>query len=183
MRVAAGLYAAQGFHATAISAIAAACNTSKSLLYHYFPSKEDLLFEVMDSHLRTLLAAVHAVDKKPGPAAKKLLELGKVVMQHSEGAQSYHKVLLDELDSLPPPRRKEIVARQRELLAMIERYLVELRPDLRKKKGERRAAVMLYIGMLNWTMTWFDPRGEVSSNRLAEMATHIFVGGLALPER
>ena len=49
MKAASALYAKQGFHATSVSDIAAATKTSKALLYHYFPSKEDLLFEVMDS--------------------------------------------------------------------------------------------------------------------------------------
>jgi len=41
------LFASKGFHATSIMDIAKACNTSKSSLYHYFESKEQLLYVIL----------------------------------------------------------------------------------------------------------------------------------------
>ena len=40
------LFADKGFHATSVSDIAKACDTSKSRLYHYFTAKEQLLYEI-----------------------------------------------------------------------------------------------------------------------------------------
>ena len=48
---AARLYAAQGFLGASVADLARACKTSKSLIYHYYPSKEDILFDVMHSHV------------------------------------------------------------------------------------------------------------------------------------
>ena len=36
------------------------------------------------------------------------------------GAQDSHKVLLNELDNLPPERRAEVVAKQRRIIAAVE---------------------------------------------------------------
>lgn len=44
---AAALYARHGFLGASIVDLAVACGVSKSLLYHYFGSKEDILFEIM----------------------------------------------------------------------------------------------------------------------------------------
>src|SRR5258708_27931388 len=52
---AARLYAERGFLGTSVAQLAAACRISKSLLYHYYPSKEDILFDVMDSHVQSLV--------------------------------------------------------------------------------------------------------------------------------
>ena len=41
---AAELFARRGFMGASVADLAAACQTSKSLIYHYFPSKEDILF-------------------------------------------------------------------------------------------------------------------------------------------
>ena len=54
---AAALYAERGFLGASIADLAKACRTSKSLIYHYYPSKEDILFDVMHSHVRSLLDA------------------------------------------------------------------------------------------------------------------------------
>ena len=48
---AARLYAERGFLGASISDLAKVCRISKSLIYHYYPSKEDILFDVMHSHV------------------------------------------------------------------------------------------------------------------------------------
>lgn len=178
MDVAAGLYATQGFHATSVSAIAAACRTSKSLLYHYFPSKEDLLFEVMDSHVTALVAAARVVEEGRGSPTAKIRAIAGSLMKLYEGARGYHKVLLNELDSLSTPRRRIVVQHQHELLDILDRLLLELRPDLAQRRGERRAAVMMYFGMLNWTHIWWNPAGALDGKRIAHMASEMFLRGL-----
>ena len=69
---AAALYAERGFLGASIADLAKVCRTSKSLIYHYYPSKEDILFDVMHSHVRALLDAAENVLKSPGNAADKL---------------------------------------------------------------------------------------------------------------
>ena len=63
MEHAARLFAERGFLGTSIAELAEACETSKSLVYHYYESKEDILFDVMHSHVRALLDA--AEDSMP----------------------------------------------------------------------------------------------------------------------
>src|ERR1700692_2113575 len=102
---AAALYAERGFLGASISDLAKACRTSKSLIYHYYPLKEDILFDVMDSHLRALEAGAAEVMILKGDAAGKLCALTHKFMQLYVGAQNRHKVLLNELERLPAKRR------------------------------------------------------------------------------
>ena len=51
---AARLFARDGFLGSSISELADACRISKSAIYHYYPSKEDILFDVMRSHVVAL---------------------------------------------------------------------------------------------------------------------------------
>jgi len=44
---AAQLFAERGFLGASIADLAKACKTSKSLIYHYYSSKEEILFDVM----------------------------------------------------------------------------------------------------------------------------------------
>ena len=57
-------------------------------------------------------------------------------------------------------------------------HRIEIEPALKKKNGQGFAAAMLFFGMINWTHTWFDPKGPVSTGALAEMAVDLTLGGL-----
>ena len=48
---AAALIARKGFDVATMMDVAKACGTSKSHLYHYFPSKEDLLYAIVHEHI------------------------------------------------------------------------------------------------------------------------------------
>jgi len=71
-----------------------------------------------------------------------------------------------------------VVAAQREVIDVVDRLLVELRPALKNKPKERRPIVMMFFGMLNWTHVWFDPKGPVPPAKVAEIAANMFLRGL-----
>jgi len=175
---AAVLYARHGFLGASVAQIAAACNTSKSLIYHYYPSKEDILFDVMDSHVQSLTDAAREISKNDLSAEERIVALAHTLMKLYEGAEAHQKVLLNELGNLPDQRRSIIVEHQRELLDIVDQLLIELQPSLAKDHGKRRALTMLFFGMLNWTHTWFDPTGPVSGIRIADMASTLLLHGL-----
>jgi len=178
METAARLYAKKGFLGASIAELAEACETSKSLIYHYYPSKEDILYDVMDSHVQTLVDAAARIESGPGTAEARLRLLARELMKLYNGAQANQKILLNELPNLPEARRAAIVTHQRDLLDVVDRLLIALRPGLAKKPKQRRPIVMMFFGMLNWTHVWFDPAGAVKAGAVADLATDMFLGGL-----
>jgi len=175
---AAELYARRGFAGASVADLAAALGASKSLIYHYYPSKEDILFEVMDQHLRQLTGAADGVMARALDPAEKLREIARAFMRLYVGAAARHKVLLNELDSLPSERRAEIVRRQRRLIAAVEGLLVEIQPKLAEQPQILRPAAMLFFGMINWTHTWFREDGAASAAEVADLAADLALRGL-----
>ncbi len=175
---AAALFAAHGFNGASVSDIAERCKTSKSLIYHYYESKEDILYDVMISHVRALEAA--ATDALAGNAApeQKLRDLTQLFMALYVGAADRHKVLLNDLDYVPKARRAEIVEVQRGLIESVRKLLVAIEPALNKQPGEGFAVAMLFFGTINWTHTWYRPQGAVSADAMADMAVNLTLGGL-----
>ncbi|AIT81873.1 TetR family transcriptional regulator (plasmid) [Novosphingobium pentaromativorans US6-1] len=167
---AAELFAKSGFPSATVSDIARACNASKSLLYHYYRSKEEVLFGVMSSHIDDLVDEVVSVCEGPGTARERLTALLRRFMKHYVGAASRQKVLLNDLNHLPDDKRQEIVAKQRRIIDAVQALLVEIDPALAESAGEARAQTMLLFGMINWSSNWYDPDGPVSPDRLADMA-------------
>ena len=179
---AAKLYAERGFLGASIADLAKACKTSKSLIYHYYPSKEDILFDVMHSHVAALLMAAQAVTASPASPVEKLRTITREFMKHYVGAASRQRVLLNELDHLPKERRAAIVGIQTKLIDIVQDIITELRPDLRAKPALKRPAAMLYFGMINWTHTWMDPSGAASPDKIANLAANMFLDGVEKAE-
>ena len=174
LKAAARLYARRGFNGASVSDLAKACKTSKSLIYHYFPSKDDILYDVMAAHLDALVAAAAATTRS-GRAEEKLRALTLAFMRLYVGAQDSHKVLLNELDNLAPEARGEVIGKQRRIIAAVEALILELKP------GTGPLALpltMLFFGMINWTHTWFRAHGRVSAESLADMSVDLMLGGL-----
>jgi len=169
---AARLFAARGFSGASMADLAKSCGTSKSLVYHYFPSKDDVLYAVMTSHLDDLVAAAEGAAQS-GDAKARLHALTRAFMRLYVGAEDRHKVLLNELDNLPPARRAEVVARQRRIIAAVVGPIEALRPD-----APAMPIAMLFFGMINWTHSWFRPDGALTADALADLAVEIMLGGI-----
>jgi AcrR family transcriptional regulator len=166
---AADLFARDGFRGSSINDLAKACGVSKSLLYHYYPSKEDILYAVMAGHLDQLTDDAASAVRMDGDSRIRLRRLLHDFMAHYVGASSRQKVLLNELASLPPERRRSVVSKQRALIETVEGLLADIHPQLKNQPRRARVATMLLFGMINWTLTWFDPDGALSPDEVTDM--------------
>ena len=171
---AAALYARKGFQGASVADLAKRCGSSKALIYHYFPSKDDILYEVMAAHLDALVDAaddaMHA-----GEARERLHALTRSFMRLYAGAENSHKVLLNELDNLPPERRADVVRKQRRIIAVVETLMREIRPE---SSSVVLPLTMLFFGMINWTHTWFRPDGKMGAEALADLAFDVALNGI-----
>lgn len=175
---AARLFADKGFHGASIADLADACGISKSLIYHYYESKEDILFDVMHSHVRALLDAAQAVATRNDSPETKLRALTHEFVRLYVGAADRQRVLLNELDNLPAAQRKTVVAIQRNLIHIVESMVAKLRPALSGRNPLGTPAAMLYFGMINWMHTWFDARGRAKAGAIADLAANVFLDGV-----
>ena len=173
LEAAAHLYARRGFQGASVADLAKMAGTSKSLIYHYFPSKDDILHETMAAHLDALVAAADEATRT-GAAEDRLRALGRAFMQLYVGARDSHKVLLNELDNLPSERRAEVVAKQRRIIGTVEALIRALRGT----DADALPIAMLFFGMINWTHTWFRPGGALTADMLADMAVDMALNGV-----
>lgn len=166
---AARLFAADGFSGASLADLATACDMSKSLFYHYYSSKEAILYAVMKGHMDDLLTAIDV--EESGNPLLDLRAFARKLLRLYAGAADKQKVLLYELSNLPPAERRDIVAKERRLVAHVESVIKRARPRL--EKGFLRAQAMMFFGMLNWTHTWLKPDGPVYRDEAADMAARM----------
>jgi AcrR family transcriptional regulator len=173
---AAAMFAKHGFNGTSIAALADSCGVSKALLYHYYDSKEALLYDMLLVHCKLLSeTAVNATLQSDTPESQ-LNSLVRALMDLYMSSRDKHVVLLNDLHCLPAEQQVEIKEEERKVLQVIKDLIIKLRPDL--KPPQVTALTMYLMGAVNWTYTWFKPQGQVSADEYADLATATFLRGL-----
>jgi AcrR family transcriptional regulator len=175
---AAELIAKNGFHGASTTDISAACNMPQSLLYYYFPAKEDILFAIMWGHVSSLVDLAKSIATRDWLADEALRWFARCLMEAYTCAQARHKILLNEIDHLPPEKRGVIVQAQREVMDVADKYVARLSHSLRDKPKQRVPYVMMFFGMLNSTHAWFDRAGTLTEKKVADIAADMFLKGL-----
>jgi AcrR family transcriptional regulator len=175
---AAELFAAQGFSRTSIAELAAHCQASKSWIYHYFPSKEAILYAILHDHMSLLLRTAESELEGHGAPEAKLRALLRAFMAIYVRAKAKHAVLLAELGSLPTAQQQEIRGLERRVVDLVAGVVARLDAP---RCGERHPAVpvtMMLFGMINWTHTWYRPDGPIGPEQLADLAADLFLRGI-----
>lgn len=178
----AALFAERGYAATSIGDIAQACECSKSRLYHYFKSKEEILAQMLTEHIDQLLEGCHdALSKYPDPV-ERFRVLVAFFMEIYAVSSNKHAVLLTCIHFLPDQTRETVLRKERELVTFIRDIIMRIRPDIAKNQDLAHVDTMLFFGMINWTYTWYEADGNVTPDQLAQRAVDVFLGGYrALP--
>jgi TetR/AcrR family transcriptional regulator len=180
LQVAARLFARDGFDRTSISGIAEAADVSKALLYHYYASKDALLFDIIHGHLLDLVSQVEAADDSNLSPEEHLQRLIATVLFAYRDTDAMHKVQINELDKLAQNQQRVIRALERKLVDVMARALTRLNPDL-KGRGEAllKPIAMSLFGILNWSYLWFRDDKPISRETYAQLVTRLFVDGAA----
>ena len=149
-RTAAQIFRDRGYDATSVSDIARALGITKAGLYHYFESKEALLFEItsygLDRVRDEVILPARAVRD---PEAR----LRQMVMRHARIATQGRGAIaqiVDEVRALPPPARKRVEERMRAYVDLVRETLVELRSAGRLRDVDPTVATFSVIGTIPW---------------------------------
>lgn len=178
LRASARLFAQHGYAGTSITMIAEACGASKALLYHYYPDKESVLFDILSDHLRALVAAVEAASgEPPGEVAEGRLErLAGALLEAYRDADAEHQVQIAGLRLLPPARQAALKALERRLVALFSAAIAEAVPALDGDPALTPVTMSLF-GMLNWHYLWAREGGPLSRADYARMAVRLVEAG------
>ncbi len=179
---AAHLFAAKGFARTSIAELALACGCSKALLYHYYASKEAILYTLLHTHLQTLRTITEQALAMSDDPETQLRALVRASITVYTRCRDYHIVLMQDLDCLPPAHRKEIRHMERELTTQVADLLTRMRPQLRSDSRLCMPYTMMFYGLLNWTYIWYDDTGPVGPEEFADRAADLFLHGFMLPQ-
>ena len=94
-------FAEKGYHATRVGDIAEEAGVAYGLVYHYFPSKEDILETIFRETWTELLAAIRDVEEADVPAAEQLRQVSAILLRSWRRQPDLVRVLVREVARSP----------------------------------------------------------------------------------
>lgn len=177
LRRAAELFARHGFTGTSITMIAEACGVSKTLLYHYYSSKEAVLFDLLDEHLRHLVEVLEDAARTPGTDQERLHALAAALLDAYRGADAEHQVQIANLKLLPTDKQATLKAIERRLIEIVSDVIAGALPVAAGRRDLLMPLTMSFFAMLNWHYLWFREGKGLTRDQYACMATQLVLSG------
>lgn len=175
---AAQVFAEHGFDRASMVQVAKAGGVSKATIYHYYASKDDLLFDILESYLRGLRDAVLGLDLSEQSPEGAFLETVTQVLLCYQGADTQHRLQIDTLGRLAPDRQKVLRRYQSELVRFMSARLVAVSPDLHSEPNRLRAVTMSVFGMLNWHYMWNGAADGPARRDYAQVVAGLVLDGV-----
>ncbi len=155
MKIAALLFASKGFHAVSMKELCEELDISRGAFYHYFRSKDDVLYEICTRYMSEVITQAHmTLNTEPDPV-RCLYKLGQELLTVIANSRSELTVCFREIQSLGPEQKKKVLALHRDY------------ESIWKKTVERGAAtgqllpysysrLKSILGMYYYSYIWID---------------------------
>ena len=176
---AARLFKEKGYRATTLEDIAAAVGMLKGSLYYYIRSKEELLYLVVRDPIRQVYSELEAIvvadlpfNEKIARAIANHMTVFHLHYPHIAVYLHDYRHLMDKLEQNVIETPKQY---QRLWDALLRQGIAagEIRGDV-----DVTMAGYALLGMCNWAYRWYNPRGRLSPQEIAEVFTKIALQGL-----
>lgn len=180
LRRAAQVFADEGFDRASVARVARACDISKANIYHYWGSKDEVLFDILDAYLSGLRDRICGLDLAGLDAEGALRRAVTEVLLAYRGADDEHRLQVSGLAHLPVARQSVLRSYQRELVGHVAGLVRAVAPEVfAGDETKLRAAAMSVFGMLNWFYMWNREATEAERRAYAETVCDLCLGGLS----
>ena len=171
------LIARKGFDLATMMDVAKACGTSKSHLYHYFPSKEDLLYAIVHEHITRQAEDLARIVAQALPAEQRFEQFVDSFVQGAARSRNEHLMLMNDLKFLPKHQLEEVRRMEVEMTELMETLLCEINPGLMAEGRVHKPYALLLFGMMIWTFSWYRRSGSITPRELAQRISDLFING------
>ncbi|WP_426421753.1 TetR/AcrR family transcriptional regulator [Bradyrhizobium genosp. A] len=171
------LFAENGYGGASTAMIAEACGVSKALMYHYYSSKVDVLFDILDHHLKYLLDVAEAASRSAGSSGERLFAISSALLDAYRGADAEHQVQISSLKLLPPAQQEVLKSLERRLVAIVSEAIAGAIPSLANRRDALTPLTMSLFAMLNWHFLWYREGKGLTREAYAKIATTLILAG------
>lgn len=172
VEAAAGVFADRGYDSTPVSELATQIGLAAGGIYHYFAGKEQLLIAICDQLVDPLLARARELIAEDRPPEEQLRALVRLWVHHVVIHRDHMLVFQQERHAIEHGEQWRGVRRTRkDYERLVEDVLARAAPGL-----DRRIALSALLGMVNHTAQWFDERGRLEYDVVADGYVDLLLG-------
>jgi TetR/AcrR family transcriptional regulator, fatty acid metabolism regulator protein len=177
------VFARQGFHACRVSDIADEAGVAYGLLYHYFPSKEEVLNTLFLERWGVMLEMIREVDAEQIPVREKLGAIASFIVDSYRHDPDLMKVIIVEVTRAANSFGQTHLGQIREAYRMIGAIVTEAQHEgVFKANIDAEFAAMTFYGAIEQVLTgWIFgllPQGPEHFERAKQMVVETVCGGL-----
>jgi AcrR family transcriptional regulator len=155
LKSAARVFAQEGVARASMVQVAADCQISKANIYHYYHSKDALIFDILDSYLSALRDRLQNLPLADMLPSDRLTLLCTEILLAYQGMDHEHKIQTEGLGLLPLEQQAVLKAYQHDMVAQMSDVLREIAPNVFASDAQMlKATTMSVFGMLNWFYMW-----------------------------
>jgi TetR/AcrR family transcriptional regulator, cholesterol catabolism regulator len=171
------VFCEKGYAGASMRDLSRATGMSLAGMYHYFGSKDRLLYLIQKHTFSTILSNLRERLSQLRNPQQRIHAFIENHLDYFLEHQQAMKVLSHEDDVLDGDYGREIASVKREYYQTCR----ELLDRYKKEKGlefDSRTAVLSLFGMMNWIYTWYNPRLDGKAERLAQDMSKLFFKGI-----
>lgn len=171
----------RGFHNVSLDEVAIALNVSKPTLYNYVKSKHELLYECYNLALDFGDEIIRDVLAHDGTGLDKLsIFIKRYIKMLTE--QLGPAAVFYEFYSMRPSDREKIQRRRRGFDKIFRQLVTEGIADRSIAPCDPKLAVFWFMGAISGIPRWFDPKGEMPGEGIADVFVTFLKSGIGAPE-
>lgn len=179
LKGAAKVFATEGFDRASMRQLAQECDVSKATIYHYYDSKDALLFDILDSYLRELRDSICGLDLAGKTPAEQLFAVVSGILLAYRGMDHEHQIQTGSLTALPPEQQSILRGYQRELVAFVSKVIASQAPEVFEgRKRKLHATTMSVFGMLNWYYMWNKNADDAEREEYGKLVSSLMLKGV-----
>jgi AcrR family transcriptional regulator len=181
-RVSVKLFAEYGYAQTSVQQIVDAAGVTKGALYHYFSSKDDLLFDIYDRLLSLQRAHLEEIIARGLDPEQTIRLVCEDVLNTSIDGLADGTVFFRSLHMLSEKRQLEVKQRRREYNDAFEAIVLAGRA-----RGVFRSdippAILIahFFSDTHYLAQWYSPGGALSQQQVATEITDLYLASLRPP--
>jgi len=177
LRHATEVFCDKGYEGASMRDLSRATGMSLAGLYHYFGSKERLLYLIQKDTFTTIVEQLKARLECIADPEQRIRVFIQNHLEYFVAHQSGLKVLSHEDEALKNGFASELAAIKRQYYRLCVGLMDDLKPE-RRLEFNSRTAVMSLFGMINWIYTWYNPRVDGTAEELARQMSDLLLSGV-----
>jgi TetR/AcrR family transcriptional regulator, cholesterol catabolism regulator len=184
LRASTELFASKGFDGTSVRSIAERAGLSVAGMFHYFPSKEEILFAIMTLFMDSAYQKIMDIYNADTDPIQKLNEICRFYVEEYAGHKHQLTILVSERKALIPDHLAIFIGKERDYVKALKSLFKDLDKRKALKPIDHSMLAFIFFGMVHWTCRWYNPKakGGIGPRQLGRIFCDVFLGGILAPQ-